>query len=76
MTFDLDDASASTVTAAADWRGMTVSEYLYEVASTDAKMDADMEAFVQEGIDSADRGELIDRAEEAWFEAHRAAAAE
>ena len=71
---DLQDA----VQAAAAWRGLSLEDYTRQVLARASQMDAELEAFVQEGIDSADRGELISQEDmEAWFEAqHRPAAAE
>jgi len=78
MTFELDETLTIAVEAAADWRGMSVIEYLREVIATASSMDAELASFVQEGIDSADRGDLLSQEEmKAWFEArYRAAAAE
>lgn len=63
---------------AARWRGMSLDEYIISVVGRAASMDAELEKFVQEGIESADRGDLISQEEmEAWFDARlRPAAAE
>lgn len=78
MTFELDETLTSAVHAAADWRGMSVVDYLREVVTTASNMDGELASFVQEGIDAADRGDTVSQEEmEAWFEArYRAAAAE
>lgn len=78
MTFDLDETLASAVQSAADWRGVSTADYLREVIATASSMDAELASFIQEGIDSADRGDLISQEDmEAWFEArYHARAAE
>lgn len=77
-SIDLSKDVAAAATSAAAWRGVSVEEYVRDVVATAARMDAELAAFVQEGIDSAERGEIVTQEEmEAWFEArHRAIAAE
>jgi predicted transcriptional regulator len=78
LTLDLDTESLALLKAAAKWRDMTVDAYVKSVVETATRMDIELAAFVQEGIDSADRGELISQEDmEVWFEArYRSAAAE
>ncbi|RZM33204.1 MAG: hypothetical protein EOP67_23615 [Sphingomonas sp.] len=75
---DLDAESLASLKAAAAWRDMSVDDYMKSVVETATLMDIELAAFVQEGIDSADRGELISQEDmEVWFEArYRSAAAE
>ncbi|WP_052075700.1 hypothetical protein [Sphingomonas taxi] len=78
IPLDMDESLRTALHAAAAWRHMSVDDYLRDVIGTAVRMDTELAAFVQEGIDSADRGELISQDEmEAWFEArYRSAAAE
>ncbi|UVO51502.1 hypothetical protein M0208_13685 [Sphingomonas sp. SUN019] len=73
---ELDRELQDAAQAAAAWRDMSLQEYARQVIARASEMDAELAAFVQEGIDSADRGELISQEEmEAWFEARRRSAA-
>ena len=78
LTINLDAESLASLKVAAAWREISVDAYVKSVVQTATRMDVELAAFVQEGIDSADRGELISQEEmEAWFEArYRSAAAE
>ena len=75
---DLGNEVAVAAASAAAWRGVSLEDYVREVVATAARMDAELAAFVQEGVDSADRGELVSQEEmEAWAEArYRTLAAE
>ena len=69
VTAQLDERTLATVSDLARWRGITDAEYIAEAVRRVAESEADYRAFIQEGIDAADRGELIPQAEmERWFE--------
>lgn len=56
---------------------MSIDEYVVSVLETASRMDADLAAYVQKGVDCIERGEIYSQEEmEAWFEAryHSAAA--
>ena len=78
ISLDMDESLRTALHAAAAWRHMPVDDYIRDVLATAVRMDTDLAAFVQEGVDAADRGELISQDDmEAWFEArYRSAAAE
>jgi predicted transcriptional regulator len=66
----LDAETFATMHAQAVSRGLSDVEYASEAIRRAAAYDAEYRTFIQEGIDAADRGELISQAEmERWFEA-------
>lgn len=76
ITTDLDPETASLVDRVAASRGQSRESFAAEAIRRVAEHEADYLNFVQEGIDAADRGELIPgdvvMAElEARIEAHR-----
>ncbi|MEG3170941.1 hypothetical protein U1708_01815 [Sphingomonas sp. ZB1N12] len=78
LTLDLDAELLASLKAAAAWRGMSVDAYVRSVVDTATRMDIELAAFVQEGIDDIDAGRSYTQEQvEAWFEArHRDIAAE
>ncbi len=78
LTLDLDAESLASLNAAAAWRDMTVDAYVKSVVETATRMDIELAAFVQEGIDDIDAGRSYTQEQvEEWFEArHRDIAAE
>lgn len=79
ITAQVDPETLALVDKAAESRGLSRAKFAAEAIRRAAESDADFLAFVQEGIDAADRGDVISQEEmEAWFEAritgHRAAA--
>ena len=69
ITTPLDPATFAMVEELAQYRGITGEEFAAEAIREAAQHHADMRAFIQAGIDSADRGELISQEEmETWFE--------
>ena len=70
ITASLDPALRAGLDVIAAERGLTSADYAAEAIRRAVQRDLDDRAFVQEGIDAADRGELIPQAEmERWFEA-------
>jgi predicted transcriptional regulator len=78
LTLDLDAELLASLKAAAAWRDMSVDAYVRSVVDTATRMDIELAAFVQEGIDDIDAGRSYTQEQvEAWFEArHRDIAAE
>jgi predicted transcriptional regulator len=78
LTLDLDKESLASLKAAAAWRDMSVDDYVKSVVETATRMDIELAAFVQAGIDDIDAGRSYTQEQvEAWFEArHRDIAAE
>jgi predicted transcriptional regulator len=78
LTLDLDAELLASLKAAAAWRDMSVDAYVRSVVNTATRMDIELAAFVQEGIDDIDAGRSYTQEQvEAWFEArHRDIAAE
>lgn len=69
LTLDLDAESLASLKAAAAWRDMSVDAYVKSVVETATRMDIELAAFVQEGIDDIDAGRSYTQEEvEAWFE--------
>lgn len=60
ITAPLDAATLAMVEELARARGISEAEFAAEAIRRVAKTEADWRAFVQVGIDAADRGELID----------------
>ena len=56
LTLDLDAESLASLKAAAAWRDVTVDAYVKSVVETATRMDIELAAFVQEGIDDIDAG--------------------
>ncbi len=70
LTLNLDAESLASLKAAAAWRDMTVDAYVKSVVQTATRMDIELAAFVQEGIDDIDAGRSYTQEQvEAWFEA-------
>jgi predicted transcriptional regulator len=59
LTAQLDTATRAMVDRLAAQRGVTPEAFAAEAIQRVAESDADFLAFVQVGIDAADRGELI-----------------
>lgn len=59
VTADLDEATAALVDRLAQTRGVTPEAFAAEAVRRVAESEADFEAFVQVGIDAADRGEMV-----------------
>ncbi len=78
LTLDLDAESLASLNAAAVWRDMTVDAYVKSVVETATRMDIELAAFVQEGIDDLNAGRSYTQEQvEEWFKArHRDIAAE
>ncbi len=70
----LDAVTSARVAAAAEARGISDEQYVAEAAKRMAEADEDYHSFIQQGIDAADRGDVITQAEmEVWFEQRIAA---
>jgi predicted transcriptional regulator len=72
----IDAETLALVEQLAEARGRSVEDYVAEAVRRVAESEADFRAFVQVGIDQADRGELIPHEEvmaelEARMEKHR-----
>ena len=78
LTLNLDAESLASLKAAAAWRDMSVDAYVRSVVDTATRIDIELAAFVQEGIDDIDAGRSYTQEQvEAWVEArHRDIAAE
>lgn len=63
LTIDLTEDQKARLEALATFKQVSVSQYLVDLAENNARRDVDFRALVQEGIDEADRGELIDHAD-------------
>lgn len=74
ITAPLDSATLAMVEELARARGITGEEFAADAIRKVAEHDADWRAFVQEGIDSAERDGWIGQHEmEAWYEERVAA---
>ncbi|MCP3735533.1 hypothetical protein M9979_11690 [Sphingomonas sp. RP10(2022)] len=70
----LDPATLALVQEIAQARGISGEVFAADAIREAAEREVEWRAFVQEGIDSADRGELISQEDmEAWFEERVAA---
>ena len=74
---EVDAETLAIVDRLASARGISGADFVSEAVRRVAESEADFAAFIQEGIDSADRGELIDQADvvaelDAMIEKHRA----
>ncbi len=77
ITAPINAETLALVEQLAEARGRSVEDYVAEAVQRVAESEADFRAFVQVGIDEADRGELIPHEEvmaelEARMEKHRA----
>jgi len=63
VTVDLDTETAARVAKAAAEQGITEAEFAAEAIRRDVQSDADLLAFIQVGIDAADRGALTPQAD-------------
>lgn len=63
VIIDLTEDQSERLEALATFRQVSVSQYLVDLAEDNARRDAEFRALVQEGVDEADRGELIDHAD-------------
>jgi hypothetical protein len=71
---ELDEQTRATVADVAGWHGLSEVAYVREVVRRAAEADVAYRAFVQQGIDSAERGDLIPQDEMTrWFEERVAA---
>ena len=69
ITAPLDPVTLAMVEELAQARGITGKEFAAAAIRQATEQKTQWRAFVQEGIDSADRGELISQKDmEAWFE--------
>lgn len=78
ISAEVDDVTLARIEAAASQLGVSLEQFAGDALrrAADEAMDqpAAWRAFVQEGIDSADRGEWVSQEEmEAWFEERVAA---
>jgi len=76
ITAPIDAETLALVEQLAEAQGRSVEDYVAEAVQRVAESEADFRAFVQVGIDAADRGELIPHEEvmaelEARMEKHR-----
>lgn len=63
LIIDLTEDQKARLEALATFKQVSVSQYLVDLAESNARRDVEFRALVQEGIDEADRGELIDHAD-------------
>lgn len=76
ITAYVDAETLATVEQLAAAQGRSVAEFAADAIERLAESEAEYRAFVQVGIDAADRGEVIGQEDmEAWFEARRRQAA-
>ncbi|WP_267394416.1 MULTISPECIES: ribbon-helix-helix protein, CopG family [unclassified Sphingomonas] len=74
ITASLDPSVAAMVEELALARGITREQFVADAIREQAERGLAWRAFVQEGIDAADRGDVISQDEmEAWFEERIAA---
>ena len=74
ITAELDAGTMKLVEELARARGITGAAFAAEAIRRVAEYQVDERAFIQVGIDAADRGELVSQeAMEAWFEERIAA---
>ena len=77
ITASIDAETLAIVEQLAEERGITSADYAAEAVRRIAESEADFRAFIQVGIDAADRGDLIPHEEvmaelDAMIEKHRA----
>jgi predicted transcriptional regulator len=63
ITAEVPTETASLVEELARSRGITGAEFVAEAVQRVAEHEADFRAFVQEGIDAADRGDVVPQAD-------------
>lgn len=63
VTIELTEDQKARLEAVAAHQQVSISQVLVNLADENARRDAEFRALVQEGIDAADRGELIDHAD-------------
>lgn len=63
LTIDLTEDQKARLEALATFKQVSVPQYLVDLAEYNARRDAEFRALVQEGVDEADRGELMDHAD-------------
>ena len=63
VTIELTEDQRARLETLAAFKQVSVSQYLVDLAENNARRDAEFWALVQEGVDEADRGELIDHAD-------------
>ncbi len=63
VTIELTEDQRARLETLAAFKQVSVSQYLVDLAENNARRDAEFRALVQEGLDEADRGELIDHAD-------------
>lgn len=76
LSADLDAATLALVEQVADRRGQTSGQFAAEAIRRVAESEADFDAFIQVGIDAADRGDVVPHAQamaelDAMIEKHR-----
>lgn len=74
VTIELTEDQKLRLEQLAAFKQVSISQYLVDLAEYNARRDAEFRRLVQEGIDAADRGDLVDHDEVmAELEAHIAA---
>lgn len=63
VTIELTEDQKARLEALAAFKQVSISQYLVDLAENNARRDTEFRALVQEGLDEADRGELIDHAD-------------
>ena len=63
VTIELTEDQKARLESLAAFKQVSVSQYLVDLAENNAHHDADFRALVQDGLDEADRGELVDHAD-------------
>lgn len=63
VTIELTEDQKARLESLAAFKQVSVAQYLVDLAEINARRDAEFRALVQEGLDEADRGELVDHAD-------------
>ena len=72
QSVELSAALAATVAAAAEWRGMSIEQYVQAVVTRAARLDAELAADIKEGEDDLAAGRSYTQEEvEAMFNVRR-----
>lgn len=76
ITTELDAETLALVEQVAAWQGRSVAAFAAEAIQRVAETETDYRAFLQEGIDAADRGEVVPHAQvmaelDAMIDRHR-----
>lgn len=76
ITAELSAETLAMVEELAAWQGRSAAEFAAEAIQRVAEAEADYRAFIQEGIDAADRGDVVPHAQvmvelDAMIERHR-----